>query len=130
MDSRNLRGAALAVAIVTPNVLNAAPVRSESPEDDVQIFAQNETVTPKRTMKQAQPANAERIRAQIRTELLRMTPAQKQKLGGDRARIDALAVQQIAISKCCHTFSHGVGCQGTSGATQGITCCAVTLAAP
>lgn len=115
MKPKKLVQGALAAAAITPNIVMGPAVHAGT-KGHV-MLAQAEKKLSKAELKRAQ--------AQVRTELSRLSAAEKKRMGAERVNLSLVANQQLAISKCCHTISQGVGCGGTPAATQGVTCCVV-----
>lgn len=140
MLGRHFKLKFLAAAVVTPNVLTGAiahaGVEREGAQPSVRIEPVQQASTviaqrrePGRAVKPARTPTQAQARAAIRAELDRMTTAQKKRLGKSRVEIEKIAIQSVAVTKCCGTFTGGVGCHGTKTFSGGITCCAITIKA-
>jgi hypothetical protein len=112
MNKKNLANATLAALVAVPALVN--PTASMAAGTTAQFkMAQSKQVA-------VTPRNAKR---ELMAELQRLTPKQKAQIGA--GRIDQLADVsggEIVRGGC---FTSGVGCQGTSGFTQGVICCVI-----
>ncbi len=136
MNCKSLKLKAIAVAVVTPNLIPGPLVAKQGvveisqPQDgaDVTRDADPIIIAQKTRNDRTKKISESQARRMVRAELAKMSPAQKARLGRSQVEIENLAVETMAISTCCLTPTNGVGC--TDPATGGIACCLITLKAP
>lgn len=119
MNKTNITSAAIAVAMAIPVFVNPAASLAQT---SMAQSANPQVLLAQATGGAATPAGAKR---ELLAELSRMTPAQKRKIGAARInKVSQLSGAELIRIRC---FTSGVGCQGTSGFTQGVICCALKV---
>jgi hypothetical protein len=111
MNRKTLTSSALAIAVAMPAIINPVVSMADAQKQRPVLLAQTKTLADT-------PSNAKRA---LMAELSRLTAAQKREIGEGRiGPISQLSGNEILQAGC---FTHGVGCQGTSGFTHGVICC-------
>lgn len=126
MSKNSYATAAIALAVVVPNLINPATALTDNRHGQTSAtasFVAPVEIQVAAATKKATPTNARR---QLKAELRRLTPAQKRKIGKARiGKINQLSGNELVAKGC---FTHGVGCQGIPAFTKGVICCAIIKA--
>ena len=123
MSRKNYANPAIALAVALPNLIHPSVALAANGVDKTKpkeiIIAQAKVKKAKKSRK-ITPANAKK---QLMVELSRLSSARKREIGNARiGKLNSLSGNEIVRSGC---FTHGFGCTGHPGITQGVICCAI-----